>query len=505
MGSFNVSCSVSNLPITEGSDVAFLFLKPSQNYKIKNGKIPALSSFTYSDDLYQPVTLPIFAKYNDYGSIEDIVMDSNVKAIEAHFGITIYELVMIVNDGRDALDHNSEIFPVFNIDKLNYKISEENLLKNGFKLIDDNYVFQDNKFKLTLEADKKNPSYFNITVSNDYFSKEYRCLEDLMRLQRKLFEDFDFIISLPAEKQYLVSTIKKISKMSSMFINKDIYQTMINRNIDGVKSTKVNSNLSRSPHPIFFKALGFNISKSDEKFDDIYIMEKNGLVFQYEYQSVSFEDYNIYEMSKLFNVLEDNGFPEDENLIAGIDVFSEKVKFVIENLPYVDPALEDRQLANLKRMIRANALNKLKDLVLFNERWSDLLKIYSAPLSESDFGIVPLLDDFLDFCISMSSTNNMFMPMVSSGQCVDSKMLKIIYRKSFSLVSSLQEDDFTDSIVENYIYLKDIDRSVEYLSELIDDYNLKDLPSVTGLSLFEIKSFIKDKSVLKEILETYVS
>jgi hypothetical protein len=33
---------------------------------------------------YSPATLPIFGKYNDYGGIEDIVIDDNTKLIEEH-------------------------------------------------------------------------------------------------------------------------------------------------------------------------------------------------------------------------------------------------------------------------------------------------------------------------------------------------------------------------------------------------------------------------------------
>jgi hypothetical protein len=53
---------------------------------------------TYSTDIYQPVFLPIFGIYNDYGAIDEIEMDDNVKFIEDYFGKGIEEIVEDVDN-----------------------------------------------------------------------------------------------------------------------------------------------------------------------------------------------------------------------------------------------------------------------------------------------------------------------------------------------------------------------------------------------------------------------
>lgn len=90
MGSFNVACSISNLSIDPGMPVAFIPLEVSKYpYKIGDGN----HFLIYSRCFYSPVTLPIFGEYADYGHIEDVETDKNVKIIEAHFERPVDEIL----------------------------------------------------------------------------------------------------------------------------------------------------------------------------------------------------------------------------------------------------------------------------------------------------------------------------------------------------------------------------------------------------------------------------
>jgi hypothetical protein len=80
MGSWSVYCGISKISITACNDCVFLPLKPKP--KLSTGYLP-----------YLPAALPIFGKYSDYGSIEDIEEDANTKLIEQHFNCTIQEFV----------------------------------------------------------------------------------------------------------------------------------------------------------------------------------------------------------------------------------------------------------------------------------------------------------------------------------------------------------------------------------------------------------------------------
>lgn len=64
MGSFDYTCAVTGLPISAGTPVRFLLLT-------ENPYNTPAEHTCYIDDRWSPRTLPILAKYNDYGSIED--------------------------------------------------------------------------------------------------------------------------------------------------------------------------------------------------------------------------------------------------------------------------------------------------------------------------------------------------------------------------------------------------------------------------------------------------
>lgn len=95
MGSWSVSCGISNIAITSGNECCIIPLnESSQDY---GG--------------YLPTTLPIFGKYDDYGGMEDIVEDENTKLIEEFFGITIAEFIEFLVDGEYTFDRR-EVKPI---------------------------------------------------------------------------------------------------------------------------------------------------------------------------------------------------------------------------------------------------------------------------------------------------------------------------------------------------------------------------------------------------------
>ena len=93
MGSWSVSCGISNIAITSGNECVIIPIKGD--------------SSEYGG--YLPSTLPIFGTYNDYGGMEDIVHDDNTKLIEDHLGITIDEFVEFLVDGKFTYDRDEAI------------------------------------------------------------------------------------------------------------------------------------------------------------------------------------------------------------------------------------------------------------------------------------------------------------------------------------------------------------------------------------------------------------
>lgn len=63
MGCWNETCGLTQTPIRYGDDVAVYILIPRNNTR---------GATCHTDDFYNPFVLPIYGKYNDYGSIENI-------------------------------------------------------------------------------------------------------------------------------------------------------------------------------------------------------------------------------------------------------------------------------------------------------------------------------------------------------------------------------------------------------------------------------------------------
>jgi hypothetical protein len=107
MGSWSVSCGISNISITSGNECCI---------------IPLIESDSEYGG-YVPTTLPIFGRYNDYGGMEDIVEDENTKLIENYLGITIAQLVEFLVDGKFTYNR-SEVKPIRKKLEANGKLDE---------------------------------------------------------------------------------------------------------------------------------------------------------------------------------------------------------------------------------------------------------------------------------------------------------------------------------------------------------------------------------------------
>ena len=65
MGSWNGTCGVTHLPIYSGDDVVLLFLTNGGAKDFSNGMI-------YPNQSWSPCFFPVYGKYDDYGSVEEI-------------------------------------------------------------------------------------------------------------------------------------------------------------------------------------------------------------------------------------------------------------------------------------------------------------------------------------------------------------------------------------------------------------------------------------------------
>lgn len=117
MGHFSHSCKLTGLPITGGTPVALIVMKPNKNIYDNSEKHLNQFGSTYmcSNDgtrlKYTPIWFPIRGEYNDYGGIENIVKDDNTKVLEEYYGMTIGKLLAIITSGRkdDGYDDSLNI------------------------------------------------------------------------------------------------------------------------------------------------------------------------------------------------------------------------------------------------------------------------------------------------------------------------------------------------------------------------------------------------------------
>ena len=87
MGCFNKIGFYSKLPIIYGDKIVIFLCTTIKNVQ-RNDANPI-----YIDELVQPLSLPIFCEYDEYGGGENFEQDANLKLIESVFGTKIDELI----------------------------------------------------------------------------------------------------------------------------------------------------------------------------------------------------------------------------------------------------------------------------------------------------------------------------------------------------------------------------------------------------------------------------
>ena len=95
MGSWNETCDITHLPIEEGSEIVFIPLYKRQL---------TLDRGVYVDDLYVPITTPIYGKYDDYGSLEDCSMSKKANDFLLSLKYSVDGNPTTFNSVNDLLD-----------------------------------------------------------------------------------------------------------------------------------------------------------------------------------------------------------------------------------------------------------------------------------------------------------------------------------------------------------------------------------------------------------------
>lgn len=92
MGCWNETCGISNLPILAGEKIRVFLLARGRADSWKHG------GTHYIDDLWMPLSMGIRAKYNDYGGVEEVVVESKALLAAIELGEDAGEIETCINE-----------------------------------------------------------------------------------------------------------------------------------------------------------------------------------------------------------------------------------------------------------------------------------------------------------------------------------------------------------------------------------------------------------------------
>ena len=122
MGSFDVSCGISSMTIKHGDSAMLLLLIPQTNYPdsvdLLKSKVEIEVGVNQvfnegAQGLYMPFCLPLKGKYNDYGSLEELVKDETYIALTKYFEATFDQIMSVIHNGKYGSLFDEEILSIY--------------------------------------------------------------------------------------------------------------------------------------------------------------------------------------------------------------------------------------------------------------------------------------------------------------------------------------------------------------------------------------------------------
>lgn len=246
MGSFNASCMITGVNINSKGEVLFLPFKQNHPSYLEKKEIlfqaKAQSFVESSEYMFTPYLLPIRGRYDTYGRIEDIVRDSNVETIEAHFGIDIDTFINILTCSREFGSSFSELSKAF-LSKDAYDVQNNygtfgTLLKTlGFKSILSEGLYESShpscSFTLLWSQDENqtssSSSRYTVRLKSGVESKKHdNYNQELFALA--ISED-NFFLGVSEENQEI---LRELYGLTGAFVHEAIYDALSVNALDGI-------------------------------------------------------------------------------------------------------------------------------------------------------------------------------------------------------------------------------------------------------------------------------
>jgi len=145
MGCFNKTGFFSHLPITYGDDIVLFVCANTQHERIDSTPIDVTGIGL------TPIAMPFFGKYNDYGSIEDVVDDANHQYFTKKVGMTLEDFANLMHDhsGMSISYMEEQIEAIKNEERSENKVHYETVedFEKGIKMLKNLFGFEPKKFE----------------------------------------------------------------------------------------------------------------------------------------------------------------------------------------------------------------------------------------------------------------------------------------------------------------------------------------------------------------------
>lgn len=109
MGSFNVSCGISNLLIRPNEEIGFVILDKNRSHRMPVAK-RGVAYFVHPYDALKPFLPPVYGVYGDYGSIVGIEASPTTEILESIFARPAETVLKCISSDRGLYYSAGEIY-----------------------------------------------------------------------------------------------------------------------------------------------------------------------------------------------------------------------------------------------------------------------------------------------------------------------------------------------------------------------------------------------------------
>lgn len=430
MGSFNVSCSVSHITIHEGERTFLFPLLPNINkYEIQEGHpddgtliINPASQYIHPDEYYIPFCFPIEGKYDDYGSLEDIVENENTKAIENFLGISINDFVALVTDGRgkNPFDIYSVFYEVF-FDKKEYMEKnvqfDDFLIGMGFEQNGMRYISPGEKYKVEKIADRY------ILRTDQEISKPIQRKLDSFNLNDPYYAKKNLLITHALlEKEYLglrnVSAYEITRKLSGMFVNGDIYDFLTEKK-DMSGDCHKNMKVSR----YYLREIGFNQTKNKDFINGEVVVDYDGYCAVLKRNNRQIKTYKCNELINAYEELTGEKLMISEVFDCDevecqfedmVEDFKETKKTLLNKILHADQPGQEIEVFLAKYDFESGMWKKEINGLRLLKRMKYFFELYEKMIEDKSLKV--FYTSYIRFFKNMYNVNSMFFPTFQGMQ-----------------------------------------------------------------------------------------